>query len=177
MKTHSPARYSCNQHHAQGFVLITSTIFLVVLTLLVIYAARSAVVSERGSSNMRNRSQAFQMAELGQRWAMNQLTDVEIDSLTWTDATTYIAETTDPDLSANGCLINAACNKLQGANPAKTSTLTATAMNVHALPSFVIRKLDSLGMVDTCSFFEITTLGFGYNETSRVYLRSVVRAC
>lgn len=164
-----------SQQRSQGFVLITSAIFLVVLTILVIYAARSAIVSERGSSNMRNRSQAFQMAEYAQRWAMNQLVDV--DSITFNGNNGYLRSTDSANVVSGSsyCTPNgASCNAVQGANVAKK--LGADIAGVAEQPRFTIKDLgqsDSAG----CTYYEVTSRGVGFNIKSVVYLRSIAKAC
>ena len=55
---------SCRAERQQGIALITGLIFLVVLTLLGVTAARMAGLEERMSGNMRDRSLAMQAAEM-----------------------------------------------------------------------------------------------------------------
>lgn len=57
-------RHSCRQ---RGAALLTGLIFLVILTLLGITAARMAGLEERMSGNMRDRSLAMQAAEMALR--------------------------------------------------------------------------------------------------------------
>lgn len=56
-----------------GAALLTGLIFLVVLTLIGVAAARMASLEERMSGNMRDRSQAFQSAETGLRYVEQQI--------------------------------------------------------------------------------------------------------
>jgi len=55
------------ENRQQGVALITGLIFLVVLTLLAITAARMSGLEERMSGNMRDRSLAMQAAEMALR--------------------------------------------------------------------------------------------------------------
>lgn len=163
------------QKHSDGFVLITSVIFLLVLTVLVIYAARSSIVSERGSSNMRNRSQAFQMAEYAQRWAMNQLTDV--DNITFNSSNGYLQSTDSVNVvtGSNYCTpTSSTCNAVQGANNAQY--LTTEIAGIAEQPRFAIKDM---GKSDTsgCTYYEVTSRGVGFNSKSVVYLRSIAKAC
>lgn len=61
-------RYS--RHH-RGFVLITSVIFLVVMTLLAVTAVRRSTLGEKLSNNMREQNLAFQAAEAALRFCQN----------------------------------------------------------------------------------------------------------
>jgi|SRR3569623_409435 len=56
--------FSCCRGSQHGVALITGLIFLVVLTLIAITAARMAGLEERMSGNMRDRSLAVQAAEM-----------------------------------------------------------------------------------------------------------------
>lgn len=56
-----------------GAALLTGLIFLVVLTLIGVAAARMASLEERMSGNMRDRSLAFQMGETALRYAEQQI--------------------------------------------------------------------------------------------------------
>lgn len=57
----------------QGAALLTGLIFLVVLTLIGVAAARMASLEERMSGNMRDRSLAFQMGETALRYVEQQI--------------------------------------------------------------------------------------------------------
>lgn len=59
--------HPCRAGRQQGIALITGLIFLVVLTLLGITAARMAGLEERMSGNLRDRSLAMQAAEMALR--------------------------------------------------------------------------------------------------------------
>lgn len=56
-----------------GFVLVTSLIFLVVITLLAVSAISSSTLQERMASNLREKSRARQAADAGLRAAELQL--------------------------------------------------------------------------------------------------------
>lgn len=57
------------KHPPRGFVLITSLIFLVVITLLAVSALNSSTLQERMASNLREKSRARQAADAGLRHA------------------------------------------------------------------------------------------------------------
>jgi type IV pilus assembly protein PilX len=54
-----------------GFVLVTSVIFLVVMTLLAVTAIRRSTLGEKLSNNMREQNLAFQAAEAALRFCQN----------------------------------------------------------------------------------------------------------
>ena len=67
-------RYQTIRGGAQrGFVLITSLIFLVVITLLAVSAINSSTLQERMASNLREKSRARQAADAGLRYAERAL--------------------------------------------------------------------------------------------------------
>lgn len=55
----------------RGFVLITSLIFLVIMTLLAVTAIRRSTLGEKLSNNMREQNVAFQAAEAALRFCQN----------------------------------------------------------------------------------------------------------
>jgi type IV pilus assembly protein PilX len=57
--------------HHSGFVLITSLIFLIVMTLLAATAIRRSTLGEKLSNNMREQNLAFQAAEAALRFCQN----------------------------------------------------------------------------------------------------------
>ncbi len=57
-----------NRNRQRGFVLITSLIFLVVMTLLAATAIRRSTLGEKLSNNMREQNLAFQAAEVALRF-------------------------------------------------------------------------------------------------------------
>lgn len=60
-----------NRNQQRGFVLITSLIFLVVMTLLAATAIRRSTLGEKLSNNMREQNLAFQAAEVALRFCQN----------------------------------------------------------------------------------------------------------
>jgi len=69
------------RHASRGFVLITSLIFLVVITLLAVSALNSSTLQERMSSNLREKSRARQAADAGLRHTELQLASSGFDTL------------------------------------------------------------------------------------------------
>jgi type IV pilus assembly protein PilX len=56
----------------QGFVLATSLIFLVIMTLLAVTAIRRATLDEKVTGNLREQNLAFQAAERALRYCQNE---------------------------------------------------------------------------------------------------------
>jgi len=73
------AEHSPNRSH--GFILVTSLVFLVVITLLAVSAMNSTTVQERMASNLREKSRARQAADAGLRHAELQLASPAFDKL------------------------------------------------------------------------------------------------
>lgn len=73
----------CQKPHPQGergFVLVTSLIFLVVITLLAVSAVNSSTLQERMASNLRDKSQARQAADAGLRQGELMFRNAAFDS-------------------------------------------------------------------------------------------------
>ncbi|KAF0812440.1 hypothetical protein IGB42_03108 [Andreprevotia sp. IGB-42] len=170
-----------HNHHSRGFVLITSLIFLITLTIIVVYAVRTATMREHIAGNFRTKSQAFEAAEFALRRAQgvlseyptftsavacqkglcgSQVTSAQVDALAWDDTDT--------------CRINdTVCNRILGANKTLTATLGDS---VAEQPRWVIRELAN-GTKGPCTYYEISSRGVGSNDKSAVVLRSIVKAC
>ncbi len=70
-----------NQHRPRGFVLVTSLIFLVVLSTLTIMALQRSFFEEKMSSNDRDNGIAREMAELALRDAERDIDGMRIDGI------------------------------------------------------------------------------------------------
>jgi type IV pilus assembly protein PilX len=60
------------QYKQSGFVLATSLIFLVIMTLLAVTAIRRSTLDEKVSGNLREQNLAFQAAEMALRFCQQQ---------------------------------------------------------------------------------------------------------
>ncbi|BBP01204.1 pilus assembly PilX family protein [Sulfuriferula nivalis] len=69
-----------NKHNQQGAVLVTSLIFLVILTLLAVSAMRSTGMDEKMAANALNQDSAFQAAEAAVRQGLFQVSSGVITS-------------------------------------------------------------------------------------------------
>ncbi|WP_255988202.1 pilus assembly PilX family protein [Chitinolyticbacter albus] len=166
-----------------GFVLITSILFMLVLTLVVVYAVRSATVYERISGNNRNYSQAFQAAEFALFQARGTLANPELIATPASNTCSngICAKDFDTEKFDNpafwiksenltkSCAVDKDCSG-RGASIA-TKFPGASAEQ----PRFVIKEL-KVGS-DDCTYYEITAFGKGGNTSSSSILRSVVKAC
>lgn len=173
-----------NDANEGGFVLITSLVFLVVLTSVVIYSIRGATIYERSASNSRNHSQAFQAAEYALLQAQKRLVSPPADDASsncvgglcgmaaatssFTTASYWLASSSNKDKS---CAVNGECNV--GGSAAK-----AEVPNVGEQPRYIMKKLtpgtDSQG---SCDYYEVTSFGTGGSAESAVVLRAIVKTC
>ncbi|WP_148713816.1 pilus assembly PilX family protein [Chitinolyticbacter meiyuanensis] len=163
-----------------GFVLITSIMFMLVLTLVVVYAVRSATIYERVAGNNRNYSQAFQAAEFALQQARGTLVDIPTIPSTNSCISGLCGKDTDISIFNNpenwisnsnlnkSCAVNDSCNT-SGASKAISFPGASSQQ-----PRYIIKELNSSG---SCAFYEITAFGKGGNASSGSILRSVVKAC
>jgi Tfp pilus assembly protein PilX len=69
--------------HQQGFVLVTSLVFLIVLSLLGVMAVRGSLFDERMAANDRDRALAREYAELALRDAERDILGLRFDGVTY----------------------------------------------------------------------------------------------
>lgn len=164
-----------------GFVLITSIIFLVAITIAVVYAVKSATLREHSAGNNRARTQAFEMAQLALQRAQAQLTEDVIFPASGCVKGLCNSGTADSTLldsniwksGTDTCEINDSnCNLVLGANKVKTMTMEGVA----AQPRWAIRDLPDNKQGD-CTFYEVWGKGTGAEQNSSVLLHSIVKAC
>ncbi|ERJ17892.1 Type 4 fimbrial biosis protein PilX [Salinisphaera shabanensis E1L3A] len=86
-----------------GFVLVTSLIFLVVITLLAVSAINSSTLQERMASNQREKSRARQAADAALRRGELVLQDAVFDTLQKPGSTVIVDTPADTD-NAGGTL-------------------------------------------------------------------------
>jgi type IV pilus assembly protein PilX len=171
--------YTPSKQH--GFVLITSIVFLIAITITVIYAVRGATLREHSAGNNRARSQAFEMAQLALHRAQARLTEeiifpesgcsnglcnkgtdnsVLLNSNNWSSGNTTCA------------IDSTTCNLVKGGNTQLTQTITGVASQ----PRWAIRDLPD-NIKDDCTFYEVWAQGTGADPNSSVLLKSIVKAC
>jgi type IV pilus assembly protein PilX len=96
----------------RGFVLVTSLIFLVVLTLLAVTAINSSTLQERMASNLRASSHARQNADAGLRYAEYLLHQSAFDN--YKPAGACYPNSIQPD--ENGCTQTQGALRIWGEN-------------------------------------------------------------
>ena len=188
-------RYSTRcETRQQGVALITGLIFMVVLTLMAVTAARMAGLEERMSGNMRDRSLAVQAAELALRDAEQDIrSSGRITGITnfvsactnglcyngiqgnangtdWniTPAWSTVNMTAAPDSVAYGTNTNAANAGSPGAN------LIA---QLSAPPRYIIEGIKKTppGSGQPVYYYRITVRALGANPNTVVWLQEVFR--
>jgi type IV pilus assembly protein PilX len=170
--------------HQRGSVLITGLIFLVILTLLGITAARMAGLEERMSGNMRDRSLAMQAAEMALRDAERDIqTSGRISGISnFVTACTNGLCYNGPNGNTNGVdwkltpiwtLVNwtAANSVVYGAN-----TAASNIAGLSAPPRYIIEGIRKTppgsGVV---FYYRITARAQGANPNTVVWLQEVFR--
>jgi type IV pilus assembly protein PilX len=177
--------------HQRGSVLITGLIFLVILTLLGITAARMAGLEERMSGNMRDRSLAMQAAEMALRDAERDIRGAVAGSTrspAISGITNFVSACTNglcyngPNGDANGVdwkvtpiwtLVNwsAAPSVVYGANTPATNIA-----GLWAQPRYIIEGIRRTppggGLV---FYYRITARAQGANPNTVVWLQEVFR--
>ena len=83
------------RHSEQGFVLVTSLVFLVVITLLAVSAINSSTIQERMASNQREKSRAVQAADATLRQGESLLADAIFDTQQPPGSTVSVTNTDD----------------------------------------------------------------------------------
>lgn len=176
----------CNETHGgqRGVALITGLIFLVVLTLIAITAARMAGLEERMSGNTRDRSLAVQAAEMALR-------DAELDirnSGRVSGLTNFVAACT------NGLCYNGIQGNSNGTNWNTTPVWSAVSMTnvpsvaygfftgataiagLSAQPRYIIEGIKKVPPGGTEEFYyRITVRAQGANPNTVVWLQEVFK--
>lgn len=176
-----------------GVALITGLIFMVVLTLIAITAARMAGLEERMSGNMRDRSLAVQAAEMALRDAERDIRGGAgtTRSPAISGLTNFVSACTN-GLCYNGNLGNA--NGVDWNVTPVWSTVSMTAApsvaysdftnadvtrfnNLSALPRYIIEGIKKTppGSGSPVHFYRITVRAQGANPNTVVWLQEVFR--
>ena len=177
-----------------GAALITGLIFLVVLTMIGITAARMSTLEERMSGNMRDRATAMQAAELALRDAIRDaINAVPASARNISGITNFVADcgaSTSGTLTDDGLCYNGSAGY---ATPIwTTANMTAApsveygqftgAANIDGVanqPRYIIEGfLKSMpgGAVDApSSFYRITVRAEGARDNTVVWLQEVYR--
>lgn len=175
----------------QGVALITGLIFMVVLTLIAITAARMAGLEERMSGNMRDRSLAMQAAEMALRDAERDIRGGAgtTRSPAISGLTNFVSACTN-GLCYNGILGNA--NGVDwNVTPAWTTVSMTAAPSVaygaftgataiaglSARPRYIIEGIKKIppGSGSPVYYYRITVRAQGANPNTVVWLQEVFR--
>jgi type IV pilus assembly protein PilX len=171
----------CHARRQRGVALLTGLIFMVILTLLGVTAARMAGLEERMSGNMRDRSLAMQAAEMALR-------DAEQDILTSgrINGTAFVPACTNGlcsnGLSGYGTPVWTTVDMTDAPSVAYgTFSVPAPAPinGLSAAPRYIIEKIDKYCWT-TCesgltSGYRITVRAQGANQNTVVWLQEVFR--
>jgi len=185
------SRFRVGVKNNRGFVLITSLMFLIVLTIYVVSASRFATLSERIAGNTRSRTIAYYSADVALQRAVQVLTSFSGAPRTSdTSANNYMSSNTISTLPASfsahkavgntkmlSCPLNATTSIcLLSSEKNGPSITTGAAGSVTAQPQFLISQLAS-GTKDTGKrYYVITAIGYGVSANSTVVLQEIVTA-
>ena len=176
-----------NRQH--GVALITGLIFLVVLTLISVTAARMSSLEERMSGNMRDRSLAMQAAEMALRDAERDIRGgVGITRASAISGlTNFVPACTDglcyngPAGNANGTNWNTtpvwSVVSMTAAPSVKYGSYTG-ATEIAGLsdqPRYIIEGIEKNGSGTTVYYYRITVRAQGANANTVVWLQEVYR--
>lgn len=183
--------YCASRQH--GVALITGLIFMVVLTLIAITAARMAGLEERMSGNMRDRSLAVQAAEMALRDA-----ERDIRGGAGTTRSPAISGLTNfVSACTNGLCYNGNLGNANGVDWNVTPAWTTVSMtaapsvaysdftnadvtmlnNLSALPRYIIEGIKKTppGSGSPVYYYRITVRAQGANPNTVVWLQEVFR--
>jgi type IV pilus assembly protein PilX len=173
---------SCAQHSRtagqRGYVLITSLLLLVVVTMLAVSMFRSFGVEEKIAGNVRDKQRALQAAETAQQYAERWLATTATIPAT-------IACTAPTDATAG---IFQVCQKgslgdptaLPWANPTNYTPMVPTPMNIaasgsgaySAKPQFYISYLGTSPSVSGGLIYLVDAVGYGGSPSSVAVVES-----
>jgi len=185
--------HRCNTRPAnrqQGVALITGLIFLVVLTLISVTAARMSSLEERMSGNMRDRSLAMQAAEMALRDAERDIRGgagitraPAISGLTnFNPACTAGLCYNGPAGNANGINWNttpvwSVVNMISAPSVAYgTNTGAIGNVVLSAQPRYIIEGIEKNRSGATVYYYRITVRAQGANANTVVWLQEVYRS-
>jgi len=167
-------------HRQRGVVLVTSLIFLVVVTMLVIATMGTNAIEERMAGNSRDRNMAFQAAEAALRDAMRDIqsarftgeTDFTTNCLAGlclpeSDGTPKWIDLNDPNVDSGWSTgANSGVSILYGA---KTNAAALT--DVPVQPRYIIEVLRHISNEDSLVLPKAKY--FAYRATARGYSKAL----
>lgn len=177
----------------QGFVLFISAMFLIVITLVVIFAVRASTMHEHLSGNMRNHSQSFQAAEYALVQAQLLLTgDVTVPASGCSKGVCAAATAlTTLNTPSGWTTLTGTCQVTDTACNVGTNNMYGSTVGVHGTtvigsipglgtlssqPRFALQPVTSIPS-SSCSYYRIMAIGYGGNSNSASVITSLVKAC
>lgn len=174
-----------NRQH--GVALITGLIFLVVLTLISVTAARMSSLEERMSGNMRDRSLAMQAAEMALRDAERDIRGgAGITRAPAISGITNFDQACTAGLCYNGLAGNASGTNwnttpvwslvsMTAAPSVAYGTYTGAIGNaaLSAQPRYIIEGIEKSGSGTVIYFYRITVRAQGANANTVVWLQEI----
>lgn len=146
----------------RGIVLVTSLIFLLVLTLIGVTAMQGTTMQERMSGNMQDRNVAFQAAEValraGEGWLQENEYDTNITTARLSDSEARDWDGVNPEPRGSG----------QGSD------------QLHADPVYYIGEsyfVLTPGPNEGCDFYPVTSRAAGRSESTIVVIRAYYKIC
>lgn len=179
------------QARQSGAALITGLIFLVVLSMIGVTAARMSTLEERMSGNMRDRSIAMQAAELALRDAERDVSNAVAGSARGISGITHFVANCNQDGASN-----TADDGLCYNGPAGYGVAVWTTANMTAAPSVAYGRFTGVTAIAGLSappryliegirktppgggevfYYRITTRAQGANPNTVVWLQEVFR--
>ena len=177
-----------NQH---GFVLISTLMFLIILTIYVVSSARFATLSERIAGNTRSRTVAFYAAQaaldraytlLVTRYAGSPVNDnsssMDTTANQLASVPTSFSNHSGLDAAKKlSCTFNTNTSRcLLSGETLQPSITMSSGGTVSSQPSFIISELAPGTSDSGKKFFVITAKGFGVSSSSVVVLQEIVTA-
>lgn len=171
----------------RGAVLVVGLTLLVVLMILGVVAAQSAIIQQRIAGNFRDISLAFESAEAGTRWASAWLqslgrtalsrpfpcgADCDNTSRVWEQGV-YPSEPSPQD-----SIWEAA--RVYGINPSDDTDTLASVPLVHDQPGYIMEQQQFLrddlagDPQKGVAFYRVTSRGIGMRENSTAIVRAVM---
>ena len=160
----------------RGVVLITSLIFILVITLMGFAGMETSIQQEKMAGNMRNKQMAFQGAEAALLAAQEYLESSVLDSFNGTNG--LYQKTT------NGSVRWEDMSAVDWQDPTKVVLYSSGFQELSEQPSYFIEtyelggdsdSLDLTKAVDDFQYYRITARARGQSPTALVILQSVYR--
>lgn len=159
-----------SQHTAQrqgGFILATSLIFLVVITLLAVSAINSSTLQARMAANQREKSRALNAANSALRYAEDRLASHVINQM---------GDACDPDMETSNAIPNAPSHPLRHKTGVCTSSFPNDPGTSGIRVKYIVERIKTgeqdSGHTDDTLRFRITARAQGRSSAARATVQS-----